>query len=235
MRFRLLLFSLIALALGPPAFSQTKAGPFAITAANQCAVIGTGGQATVGIQVIGTFSATLQPEVSIQGQAAQNIQVSPSTTGTPQSTITGDGIFSASVAGFDTFLLCASSYASGTATVYLNTSTGISAAGIVSSGGGVASVSGTANQVTVSPTTGAAVVSLPSALILPGTATTTGTSNGFIASSIAATSGANQTSAPVEWVSHYWDGSVSQPDTWTWSALPQAGTGPTGSRWYSFS
>ena len=39
--------------------------------------------------------------------------------------------------------------------------------------GVVSSVSGTANQVTVSPTTGAAVVSLPVAITAPGSLTTT--------------------------------------------------------------
>ena len=172
MRFRLLLFSLIALALGPPSFAQSKSGPFTINASSSpCATITTTANSTVGIQVIGTFSATLQPEVSIQGQSPQNTQVAPSTTGVPQSTITASGVYTASVAGYDTFLLCVGSYVSGTATVYLNTTTGISAEGIVSSGGGVTSVSGTTNQVTVSPTTGAAVVSLPTGLVLPGSLT----------------------------------------------------------------
>lgn len=42
-----------------------------------------------------------------------------------------------------------------------------------SGSGSVSSVSGTANQITVSPTTGAAVVSLPSAITTPGSLTTT--------------------------------------------------------------
>lgn len=41
--------------------------------------------------------------------------------------------------------------------------------------GGVTSVTGTSNQVTVSPTTGSPVVSLPSAITLPGTLTAGGT------------------------------------------------------------
>lgn len=43
-----------------------------------------------------------------------------------------------------------------------------------SGGGAVSSVTGTANQVTVSPTTGATVVSLPSTIIAPGTVQATG-------------------------------------------------------------
>src|SRR5262249_16389792 len=48
---------------------------------------------------------------------------------------------------------------------------------VSSAGGAVSSVSGTAGQITVTPTTGAAVVSLPSALTLPGTLTAGGTVN----------------------------------------------------------
>jgi hypothetical protein len=239
MRFRLLLFSLIALALGPPSFAQqTKAGPFALSAANQCTPpIGTAGQATVGIQITGTFSATLQPEVTIQGQSPQNTQVSPSTSGTPQSTITTVGVYTASVAGYDGFLLCVSSYVSGTATVYLNASPGISADGIVSSGGGVTSVSGTTNQVTVSPTTGAAVVSLPTGLVLPGSLTMNSNSftlNGggntkvILQALTPATGGANQNPSFFALQGNYWDGAASQTDLWTISNLLNSGTAAGG-------
>ena len=111
---------LVTLFLATAACAQSSAPPQTLNAANQCARIGAVGQATVGIQVIGTFSATLQPEVSIQGQAPQNAQVTPSTSSTPQSTITAAGAYTATVAGYNTFLVCVSDYTSGAAVVYLN-------------------------------------------------------------------------------------------------------------------
>lgn len=128
MNLRRFLFTLFALALAVPGFGQSKAGPFTIKASSSpCAQISVTGQATVAIQVTGTFSATLQPEISIQGQAAQNTQVTPSTSTTAQSTVTAAGIYSAAVAGGDTFLVCVASYASGTATIYLNASQAVAA------------------------------------------------------------------------------------------------------------
>jgi hypothetical protein len=91
---------------------------------------------SVGITVSGTWSGTLQPEVSIQGQAAANTQVTPSTSSTAASTITANGTyFTVGVAGADTFLLCGNTVASGTANVFLNISTAGSAAKGGSSGG----------------------------------------------------------------------------------------------------
>jgi hypothetical protein len=137
MHLRRFLFTLFALALAPPGlFGQSKAGPFTINSSTSpCASISVTANATVGIQVTGTFSATLQPEVSIAGQAAQNAQVTPSTSSTAQSTITAAGIYSSPVAGFDTFLVCVSSYASGTATVYLTSTTAVNAS-LLGGGGG---------------------------------------------------------------------------------------------------
>lgn len=110
-------------ALGPPIFAQSRSGPFTINSSSSpCASINVLGQATVGIQVTGTFSATLQPEVSVQGQKPQNTQVTPSTSSTAQATITAAGTYVSGVGGYDTFLVCVSSYASGTATIYLNAS-----------------------------------------------------------------------------------------------------------------
>src|ERR1017187_6851461 len=119
LRPRLLLLFLLASCL--PAISQ-RAGPFTLTAANQCAQIGVSSDrsSTVAVSVSGTWSATLQPEIAISGQAAVNTQVTPSTSTTAQSTITGNGIFTAAVAGVDLFEVCVTSYTSGTATIYLN-------------------------------------------------------------------------------------------------------------------
>jgi len=129
---RFLFFLLMASAV---AAAQSTAGPFTISSASSpCARIKVTGQSTVGIQVTGSFSMTLQPEVSISGQAAANTQVTPSTSSTAQSTITAAGVFSTSVSGYDDFLLCVTAYTSGTATIYLN-STKATAGGNGGSGG----------------------------------------------------------------------------------------------------
>ena len=145
MNLRRFLFTLFALALapslfGPSLFAQSTAKTFTLNAANQCATIGVSGYSTVGIQVTGTFSATLQPEVSIAGQSPQNSQVTPSNSNTAQSTITTTGAYVASVGGYDTFLVCVSAYTSGTATVWLNPSKGVNASLFGVGGGGGSSL-----------------------------------------------------------------------------------------------
>src|ERR1700730_6558590 len=122
----------LAVALLTSYCSAQVVGPISITSA-QCAQIGTGGQATVAIGVFGTWTGTLQPEGAIQGQTPFNVQVTPSNSSTPQSTITGDGAFVVSVAGYDTLLVCGNTVASGTATVWLVTTA--AQLGSTSSGG----------------------------------------------------------------------------------------------------
>lgn len=120
-------------------FAQ-RAGPFTITAttgSHSCAsiAIAIDRTSTVTVDVSGTFSATLQPQVAMAGQAAHNIQVTPTTSQTPQSTITAAGGYQAlQVSGWELFQVCATAYASGTATVYLSISSGSVA--ILGSGGG---------------------------------------------------------------------------------------------------
>lgn len=101
----------------------TAIGPIPITAA-QCARIAPGQNATVFIQVTGTWTGTLQPEASVNGQTPFNLQVVPGSSTVPQSTITANGGYSTSIAGFSTFLVCGNTVASGTANVYLNLGSG---------------------------------------------------------------------------------------------------------------
>lgn len=128
---RRFLFFLFALALSPspPLVAQSSPGAktFTLKAANQIACIGTANLPTVAIIVTGTFSATLQPQVSINGSTPQNSQVTPTTSSTAQATITTAGNYVAAVGGFDTFCLNVSSYASGAATVVLNPSPALNA------------------------------------------------------------------------------------------------------------
>lgn len=135
-----ILLTLAALLLVIPASAQ-MVGPINISS-TQCAQISTFNQmATVGIYVTGTFTGTLQPEGTIQGQAAFNMQVAPSTSTTLANTITASGAYVARVAGLSTFLLCGATVNSGTAVIYMNGSVGQIGGGAGGSGGsGVSSV-----------------------------------------------------------------------------------------------
>lgn len=89
-----------------------------------CVAIAVGPKATtVAIAITGTWSGTLQPEVAVQGQAPATTQVTPTTSSTAASTITANGIYTTTVRGFDSFLLCGNTVATGTANVFLNIST----------------------------------------------------------------------------------------------------------------
>jgi hypothetical protein len=174
---RYLVFLLACLSLGPPLLrgqSSNSNGPWFITS-TQTASISVGAASTVGIQVTGTWTGTLQPQVAIAGQAGVNTAVYPTGSTTSQTTITANGFYTMPAAGATTFLLVGNTVSSGTAVIYLSQSTG-TARGPASGGGGgaVSSVSGTANQVTVSPTTGATVVSLPAEVDLGVAGTSTG-------------------------------------------------------------
>ena len=103
-----------------PVFSQS-AGPVTITSA-QCAIISADGEATAGINVSGTWTGTLQPQGTIQGQIAFNVQVTPAGSTTPQSTITANGAYVLSVAGYSSFQVCGNTVATGAAIINLNVS-----------------------------------------------------------------------------------------------------------------
>ena len=88
-------------------------------------------KSTVGVQVTGTWTGTLQPQVAIQGQAAVNTAVTPTGSSTTQTTITANGLYTASVAGTSTFQVCGPT-GTGTAVVWLN----VSKAAVKVQGGG---------------------------------------------------------------------------------------------------
>lgn len=130
-----LLLAWFALCL--PALAQTSGTIPSTGGGTGCVSIALGPRVSmVVLQVTGTWSGTLQPEIAIQGQAATNISVTPSSSTASQSTITANGVYSATTAGADTFLLCGNTVASGTAAVYLNLSNAGSAAAIGGGGGG---------------------------------------------------------------------------------------------------
>lgn len=113
------------------------------------------GAATLGVQVTGTWSGTIQPEASISGQATVNIQVTPSTSSTAQSTITANGVYLAAVAGYGYVYLCGNTISSGTAVAYFKVSSTASSRGGGGGGSGtVTSVGFTGGLISVAtPTT----------------------------------------------------------------------------------
>lgn len=125
---RFLLFASLLCAFSPQfLFSQSASGTIPSTGGGtSCVLIDVTNKSTVGIQVTGTWSGTLQPQISIQGQAPQNIQVTPYSSSTAQSTITANGNFVARVGGGSTLLLCGNTVGSGTANVWLNATEAVS-------------------------------------------------------------------------------------------------------------
>src|ERR1700735_1850847 len=115
-----------------------------LAASGACAQIPVTGVATLGISVTGTWATTLQPEVSIGGNAFTNTPVAPSTAPTsPQPTITSSGNYIVSVASYDVFQICFTSYASGTAVISYRPTSLVNASLFGSSGGGGSIPSGT--------------------------------------------------------------------------------------------
>lgn len=149
--------------------SAQLVGPVSITS-TQCAAISTDQAATVAVFALGTWTGTLQPQATIQGQTAFNVQVTPSTSSTAQNTITANGAFVLAVAGYSTFQLCGNTVASGTANVYLNVSQAQLGSAAGAGGGGSGTVTSVGLTLNTAATCGAAAVT-------GSPVTTTGTLN----------------------------------------------------------
>lgn len=140
------LLTLLLVLCATPLFAQ-RVGPVNIAANTICVPLPINSQTTsvVKISVTGTFSATLQPQIIVNGNPAVNTNVTPEASTTAQGTITAAGIYNTSVAGADSFQICSTSYASGTAVISINASNGPNASllGGGSSGGAITSVAQT--------------------------------------------------------------------------------------------
>lgn len=136
---------LLLLFASPFARGQT-AGPTNLTG-TQCLGIDSTGLASIGISITGTWSGTIQPSVAIGGDAAQNTQVTPSTSSTAQSTITGNGVFYASTSGTNLFQVCGNSITNTAVVRFFGTN--LSSRGRSGSGG-----SGTVSSVSVTTANG---------------------------------------------------------------------------------
>jgi hypothetical protein len=130
---RKLLLAVLAIAVSPPLFAQNSGN---ITS-NQSVCIGVSAEhSTVGVQVTGTWTGTLQPQVAIQGQALTSAQVVPSNSTSAVSTITANGVYYANVGAASQFCILGNTVASGTAVIFLNVSKGVNASTLGGSGGG---------------------------------------------------------------------------------------------------
>lgn len=96
-----------------------------ISALNATVSISTNGQSTVGIQVTGSFTATLIVQGTTDGSTWTPTTAISLSNGTVQTTITGSFNGQANCAGLSAIRLFCSSYTSGTATVTLRASTSI--------------------------------------------------------------------------------------------------------------
>jgi hypothetical protein len=128
------------------AFGQQVVGT--LTGNNQCVTINVSQQstATVGIDVDGTFSMTIQPEIVISNHPARNTAVYPYGSTTSQGTITGIGSFNTGVPATSKFLVCTTGYVSGSASIVLTISTA-SAGNRGGNGGGTGTPGGSPGQI----------------------------------------------------------------------------------------
>ncbi len=96
-------------------------GPYSITGTGCTRPIDLSEKATVTYQVIGSWSGTIQPEVSVGAQPPVNTTATPAATTSPAATITANGAYFSNVSGYSFFLLCGASVTN-TATIYINVS-----------------------------------------------------------------------------------------------------------------
>ena len=158
------------------------------------------GAATVGVTLSGTFSATVQFEVSADTSNFVAANAVPQPSGAVVSSATGTGTWTIPVAGMAQIRARVSSFSSGTVTAFLQSSSailgGLQASGAVIGNVGITNTPGTTDpcqnpsvikssaKISLSSTTAAAVVALASGKIvyvcgfmadIQGSATTVGT------------------------------------------------------------
>lgn len=136
----------VPLTAGPTNLTVADAGT-CIASSDGCIVLNLGGYTAVSAQVTGTYSGTLQFEMTLDGTTWVAVSLTPPDTTTAVSSTTGVGIWSGTVLG-QAFRVRASTVSSGTAVVSLRVS---AMAARKSTGGGVGTVTSIA---TTSPITG---------------------------------------------------------------------------------
>lgn len=110
---------LVMVALVASAFGQQFPVTGTITG-SQCKNLSVANRGTVAIQITGSWSGTIQPQVQLGSGGYVNWFVYPAST-TSQTTITANGVYQSNVAGFDNFQICGNTV-TGTAAVQINAS-----------------------------------------------------------------------------------------------------------------
>lgn len=133
---RKILLLLLLLGLIPTELRAQDITTTTCTSANKtgCVEYPVAGQATIGIQVSGTFSGTITFSVSVNNTTFSTLTVFPPNSTTGVTTTTSTGMWAANVAGYGTVRVAFTSWVSGTATVSRITTT--ARGGSVSGGGG---------------------------------------------------------------------------------------------------
>lgn len=103
---------------------QSKVFKGSVTNTKKPVLLEVGGQASAGIQVVGTFSGTLQFEGSIDGLTWYSVPFKAPATGLEKTSTTTTGLFIGSVAEIMFLRVRASTFASGTAEINILTSVG---------------------------------------------------------------------------------------------------------------
>lgn len=101
-----------------------------------CASFRVAGQGSIGIQITGTWSGTITFQGSIDNTNFVTLQVIPSTSATPVTTTTGNGVWTASIAGLTSVRARMTSFSDGTAVVTFRVAQSAKSRGGSSGGGG---------------------------------------------------------------------------------------------------
>lgn len=129
------LLTILALLLAAPVAAQPRTTGSLTSATcpgTGCLALSVTGQGAVAIQITGTWMGTVTFEGSVDGLTFQALTVFPTNSTTGATTTTGNGVWSAAVAGLTIVRARMSSYTSGTATV----SMGLASASARAAGGG---------------------------------------------------------------------------------------------------
>lgn len=129
-----------------------------------CATFPVTGLVSFTVQLSGTFTATTVFESTADGTHWTSTLLIDRSTGLTASGATAAGQFGVSNVGITQFRVRASAYTSGTIAVVGVSGNGVASLPSSSGGGGVTSITGTANQVVASASTGAVTLSLPQSI-----------------------------------------------------------------------
>lgn len=106
-----------------------------ITASGQSVTVATDGLGTVGLEISGTWSATLLPQVSVDNVNFVTVSAVSLSTGVGSASITGNGSWQINCAGCQVVRISVSAFTSGTVSVVMDTSPVVGTQNVSISGG----------------------------------------------------------------------------------------------------